>query len=63
MPDYTDSKNKTKSEIANILAIEVREHLNKNYQNHMNIFTDGSVLDSLDTGAGFIIPDYKGLFT
>ena len=36
-----------------------REHLNNKYQNHIKIFTDGSVLDSLDSGAGFVIPEWK----
>ena len=54
--DYTDLK---KSESTNILAIQVREHLNNKYQKHIKIFTDGSVLDSLDSGAGFVIPDLK----
>ena len=54
--DYTDLK---KSEYTNILAIQAREHLKNKYQNHIKIFTDGSVLDSLDSGAGFIIPDLK----
>ena len=49
--DHTDLK---KSESANILAIEVREYLNNNYQNRIKIFTDGS-----DSGAGFVIPDLK----
>ena len=40
--DYTDLK---KSESTNILAIQAREHLNNKYQNHIKIFTDGSVLD------------------
>ena len=48
-----------KSESTNILAIHVREHLNNKYQNHMKIFTDGSILDSLDSGAGCVIPDLK----
>ena len=50
-----------KSESTNILAIQlqVREHLNNKYQNHIKIFTDGSVLDSLDSGAGFVIPKLK----
>ena len=48
-----------KSGSTNILAIEVWEHLNNNYQNHIKIFTDGSVLDSLDSGAGFVTPDLK----
>ena len=54
--DYTDLK---KSESTNILTIEVREHLINNNQNHIKIFTDGSVLDSLDSGAGFVIPELK----
>ena len=54
--DYTDLK---KSESTNILTIEVREHLINNYQNHIKIFTDSSVLDSLDSGAGFAIPELK----
>ena len=48
-----------KSESTNILAIQVREHLNNKYQNHIKIFTDGSVLDSLDSRAGYVIPDLK----
>ena len=54
--DYTDLK---KSESTNILAIQVRKHLNNTYQNHIKIFADGSVLDSLDSGAGFVIPELK----
>ena len=54
--DYTDLK---KSESTNISALQVREHLNNKYQNHIKIFTDGSVLDSLDSGAGFVIPELK----
>ena len=52
--DYADLK---KTESINILTIEVREHLINNYQNHIQIFTDCSVLDSLDSGAGFVIPE------
>ena len=48
-----------KGETTNILAIEAREHLNNNYQNHIKIFTDGSVWDSLDSGVGFVIPDLE----
>ena len=51
---YTDLK---KGGSTNILAIQVREYLNNKYQNHIKIFTDGSALDSLDSGAGFVIPD------
>ena len=53
---YTDLK---KSESTNILTIQIREHLNNKYQNHIKIFTDGSVLDSLDSGAEFVIPELK----
>ena len=49
--DYTDLK---KSESTKILTIEVREHLNNKYQNHINIFTDGSVLDSLEQDSSFL---------
>ena len=48
-----------KSESTNILTIQVREHLNNKYQNHIKIFTDGFVLDLLDSGAVFVIPDLK----
>jgi len=47
----TDNTDLKKSEFKNILAIEVRELLNNNYQNHIKFFTDGSVLDALDSGA------------
>ena len=52
--DYTDLK---KSESTNILTIEVREHLINehlinNYQNHIKIFTDGSVLAEWGWGWG-----------
>ena len=54
-----DTDNFKKSETTNILAIEVREHLNNNYQRHIKTLTDGSVLDLLDSGAGFVIPNLK----
>ena len=47
-----------KSESTNLLAIQVREHLNNKHQNHTKIFTDDFVLDS-DSGAGFVIPELK----
>ena len=52
---FTDLK---KNESTNILAIQVREHVNNKYQNHIKISTDGSALDS-DSGAGFVISDLK----
>ena len=54
--DYTDLK---KSESKNILAIQGREQLNNKFQNLIKIFTDVSVMDTLDSGAGFVIPDLK----
>jgi len=48
-----------KNENTYLLAITVREHLEKSYQFKLKIYTDGSVLDSLDCGAGFVIPDLK----
>ena len=47
-----------KGESTNILAIQVRERLNNKYQNHIEVFTDGSVLNSLDSGTGFV-PELK----
>ena len=52
---FTDLK---KNESTNILAIQVREHVNNKYQNLIKIFTDGSALDS-DSGTGFVISDLK----
>ena len=60
--DYTYLKI---SETANVLAIEVKGHLNNNYQNHINISLM-VVWDSLDSGVGFVTPGFskcKGLFT
>ena len=54
--DYTDSK---KSENTNILLIEAIEHLSNSYPNHIKKITGCSLLDSLDSGAGFVIPDLK----
>ena len=38
-------------------VIEVREHLNKNDPNHLKKFTDGFLLDSLNSEEGFVISD------
>ena len=40
----------------------IYKHFNyrsKRTSNHIKIFTDGSVLDSLDSGAGIVIPELK----
>ena len=47
------------SEVCVCLATEVRTHLNNKYKNHIKIFIVGSILDSLDGEAGFVIPDLK----
>ena len=50
--DYTDSK---KSETTNILVIEAREYLNKQkLSKSFFLITDDSILDLLDSGAGFV---------
>ena len=54
--EYTDVH---KSENINLLASNVKEHISKNYQYHMKIYTDGSVLDSGDCGSAFTIPVLK----
>ena len=48
-----------KKESTNILTTGVRENLFNNYQNHIKIFADGSILDSLDNGSGFVIHERK----
>ena len=45
-----------KKDNINILAVKVKQHLSENYQNHLKIFTDGSVLETKDAGAAFVIP-------
>ncbi len=51
--DYSAFK---KSEDANMLATDARIHIEQQYPNHLQIYTDGSVLDSGDSGSGFVIP-------
>jgi len=53
--DYTE----TKKDDAHILSAEVKQHLDCHYNFHLKIFTDGSVLESTDTGSGFVIPDLE----
>ena len=54
-----DYINLNKTEEINILVSEVKSHLTTYYPNHLKIFTDGSVLDTADSGAGFVIPALK----
>ena len=53
--DYTTLK---KDDNINLISTEAKEHMENKYPYHLNIFTDGSVLD-LYTGAGFVIPALK----
>ena len=54
--DYTDIK---KDEDQNLLTAEVRDHMGSQYSNHLKVFTDGSVLETGNCGAAFVIPDLK----
>ena len=58
--DYTDLK---KSEPANILAMEIKNILNNNYQNHSKTFTDSSTLDSLSLKSAKILLLSEVFFT
>ena len=51
--DHTQVK---KNESPNILAASVKLHLDNKYQNHLKVFTDGSVLENKQAGAAFVIP-------
>ena len=51
--DYTDLN---KNEYNNIVTVTAKEQLNVKYSNFLQVFTDGSILDSSDVGAGFAIP-------
>ena len=51
--EYTTLK---KDDNVNILVNEVREHLEKTYPNHLKVFTDGSLMETSESGAGFTIP-------
>ena len=43
----------------NTTASIAKEHMHEKYQNHLKIFTDGSLLDNNNVGAGFVIPGLK----
>ena len=53
---YTDVK---KSENMNILTLDFKLHSDKMFKDHLQIFTDGSMLDNKDAGAAFVIPTLK----
>ena len=52
----TDYTSYTKKENINIVASEAKIQLHEKFQNHIKIFTDGSVATSGDSGFGFFIP-------
>ena len=53
---YTSLK---KSENINIISTTSRLHIIDNYDSHLQIFTDGSLLENNDCGAAFVIPQYN----
>ena len=48
--------NLSKKDNIHLLVEHTRSHLDEHYLNDMKVFTDGSVLDNGDVGAGFVIP-------
>ena len=52
----TNYSNWTKSDNENIVALDAKEILSQKYQYHLQIFTDGSVTSSGESGFGFYIP-------
>ena len=54
--EYT---NLSKSSDTNELISIVRERIDNKYSHHLKVYTDGSVLESSDAGAGIVIPDAK----
>ena len=54
--DYTNIK---KDEDQNLLSVEVKNHIESQYANHLKVFTDGSVLETGECGAAFVIPTLK----
>ena len=51
-----DYESITKKENPNILINNVRIHLSQRYDYYLKIYTDGSVLQDKNSGAGFVIP-------
>lgn len=48
-----------KSDNQLLLVEEVKEHMTNHYPNHFKVFTDGSVTENGDSGAGFVIPFFN----
>ena len=53
--EYTEMK---KEENRHILSYIVKSHLADN-SNHLKIYTDGSVVENEQAGAGFVISEFK----
>lgn len=53
--DYISMK---KSENPNIVSALAQEHLGSKYSNHLQVYTDGSVIDGI-AGSGYVIPALK----
>ena len=45
-----------KNEQYHILSYSVKMHVQKNYPNHLKVYTDGSLLDNQQSGSAFVIP-------
>jgi ribonuclease HI/L-rhamnose mutarotase len=54
---YYCNENKTRS--INITVVEAQLHLNEQYSRHLKIYTDGSVLETGEAGAAFVIPEFN----
>ena len=48
-----------KDDNINITTLIAKTHMHEKYQNHLQIYTDGSVLDDNNVGAAFVIPELK----
>ena len=51
--------NVTKKENPNLLEVLAKEHLSSRYSLHLQVYTDGSILDKGQTGSAAVIPDLK----
>ena len=51
-----DYSTNSKKDNINILVLDTKKHLFDNYQYHLKIYTDGSVNDTGECGAAFVIP-------
>ena len=55
--DYTETKKRREFHI--LLQYLVKSHIADSYLNHLNIFTDGPILENEQAGAGFVMPGFK----